>query len=206
MIRLGVVLVTICLSTQVSAQKDFPKNEKGEIEISEVVSTNLTKDQMVSYFKKWIAVEFQQSQDAIQFEDAASGDLVAKLRIPAGQTSLNKKDITTDLTYTVVVECKDNKFRYTIKDVLTHARIFGGGAVPRFYNDTPYRHFKHIEEYQQKIAQIQSESGDETKAQEEISNCNAEIEREKTLFNSEYDALMQSIDQMKSYMTGKNDF
>lgn len=206
--KLALLINAIFACAFLQAQEpEFPKNASGEIELSEVVTTDLTKDKMFSNFKRWVGAEFGQVYEAIQFEDEESGSITATLRIKAGQTSLNKKDVTTDMTFTIVVDCKDNKYRYIIKDVLIHGRVFGGGGLaPRFYNDTPYRHFKHVEQYEQKRGLLQAKSNPTAEELKDIAFYDSEIEREKTLFNSEYNALMNCISSLKKGMVFNSDF
>ncbi len=205
--RILFIVVALMMNTLVHSQdREFPRNEAGIIEITETVDNSLSKDEMISNFKYWLATNFSNISDAIQFEDTGAGRMVAKLRIAAGHTSLNNKDVSTDLTFTLTIEFRDNRYRFVIDDVLTHGRIFQGGGVPRFYNDTPYKHFKHIEQYQQKIDQYKADGTITEKEQRATDACLSEIEREKTLFNAEYDELFKCIDTLKSSLLKKSDF
>lgn len=204
LLSLSILMFSVLLSAQ---DKTFPKTESGEPGITEIVSTDLLKDKMYSNFRSWLAVEVDNYKDAIQFEDQAEGRIVANLKIPAGRTSFNKKRVETDLSFTIIIDIKDNKYRYEIKDILAHGRVYGGGGIaPRFYNDTPDRHFKHIEQYQEKITILQSKNTPSKEELADIEYYNSEIEREKSLYNTEYDSLVGFIESMKKNILSGTDF
>lgn len=206
--KTGILLAVLLMSTIISAQeKKFPVTKSGEIEISDTIATSLAKDKMYSAFNVWLAGEITNYKEAVQFDDAGEGRVVANIRIPAGRTSFNKKRVETDLSFTLSVDFRDNKYRFVIKNVMTHGRVFGGGGIaPRFYNDTPDRHFRHIEQYQEKIALLEAKNSPTAEELSDIEVYKQEIERENSLYNTEYEELLKFIESMKAAIISDDDF
>jgi len=199
--RILFTALTLCFTAQcLFGQSQYPKNDKGQIEFIDSALVKLSKDQLFSNFKKWIALEFKDSKDDIIYEDKESGIEIANLRIPGGHTLINNKDISTDITLMISVKCRDNGYKYNIKNVLIHGRIFEPGGFPRFYNDTPYRHYTHIDEYNNKINVIKSRGNLSGRDQRNLSEYIIEIQREKDLFESEYASILKCIENFKAYM------
>ncbi|MDR2913693.1 MAG: DUF4468 domain-containing protein [Tannerella sp.] len=92
-------------------------NENGDEYISEVIENKLLKDDLFSNSQEWIAKTFGDYKSVIQFEDKDDGKLIIKGGSPIDYIGRDPMvTIKINLNYTITIECKDLKYRYTISD------------------------------------------------------------------------------------------
>ncbi|MBV5281707.1 MAG: DUF4468 domain-containing protein [Paludibacter sp.] len=117
------LLIVLATFIRVDAQsKKFPVDENNQVKYEEVVLCNLNKTVLYSNAQKWIAKSFGDYKSVIQFEDAVNGKLIFKAKSKVPYTvPLGKGDISVGnsetINYTFTIECKDNKYRYTVDDI-----------------------------------------------------------------------------------------
>lgn len=98
----------------VFAQVDFPRNEAGQVEYSEVVSVDsVSADVLYGLCKKWFAKYYVSSQNVIQSDSKNNvvGKAVMNLKYVFGSMS-------TDIyfNYVVDISIKEGKYKYVIGD------------------------------------------------------------------------------------------
>ena len=101
----------------------FPLNEDGEYEFSEVIETDLSKANLFANATSW-AVNFynENYKSALQLASEADGRIVIKYYDTVLYMKDRKKTQYFDdhfeyLQYTLTIECKEKKYRYTINEI-----------------------------------------------------------------------------------------
>lgn len=102
----------------------FKQNAKGEYELSEVVTNNISGEMQYSNAQEWIAKSFGDYKKVIQFENKETLKLIMKGSTDLGvfqKGYLLGIDLTKwyKLHFIITIECKDSKFRYSITDIET---------------------------------------------------------------------------------------
>lgn len=108
----------------------YPTNEAGKIIFTDVVKTdNATQKQLYLSAKSWFANIFKSSQDVLQIDSKEDGILLGKgfadISIPVFLT-----DAINKLWFTIKIELKEGKYRYSIYDISRE-------AYPSQYNSNP---------------------------------------------------------------------
>lgn len=125
-------LLLMCYPFNIKGQSgSFPLNSNGDVEFSEVIELEISSHALFLNAKKWISKVFDNYQEAIQFEDKDNHTLIAKgfkdfsPFIPQEVKELVSKEY--DLSFQVMIECKDGRYRYKFNEILinTHSMIFG---------------------------------------------------------------------------------
>jgi len=203
----------------------FPVDENNEIKISKVVDVDLTKESLFSNCRDWIAKTFGDYKKVLQFEDKDAGKVIikgvsnVKYKI---QTSFLGIDLSNSeqIRYTITIECKDSKYRYTIDNIILLLNL--GGEIEEhslFYRvnrikesnekvlllenelvelkkkDTSSYKKKQIKEHQLKISKLE----------ERIESCKNNDTHLKFL-ESEISAINNIIASLESSMKKNDDF
>ena len=93
----------------------LPKDSNGTIKLFKVITVNnANANAIYSKAKLFIAETFVSTKDVMQLNDDASFTIVAKPAITTKTRWLVEYNGFVD--YTLKIECKDNKYRYTITD------------------------------------------------------------------------------------------
>ncbi len=104
--------ILVCISIYTIAQDQIIKDEfptfQGVINASEKTSSEI-----YSNLKSWIATSFTSANDVIQLDDASSGKIIAKGISPFSYKVMGS-NVGSKCYYTITLEAKDNRFRYTI--------------------------------------------------------------------------------------------
>ncbi len=102
---------------------EFPiDSETGKIIYTGIVEVpNATEENLFFKANEWFAIFFKSSKDVIQFSEKESGKIIGK-----GITSVYFKTLgmTKDVGYvsfTIDIDIKEGRFRYTIRDFWHHA-------------------------------------------------------------------------------------
>jgi hypothetical protein len=132
-----------------SQLKEFPKNEKGDTEFTEIVECNQPVNIMYSNAKEWIALTFGDYKSVIQFEDETNYKLILKgltkvSNVFSQLNSLSSGDPAPreTINYTITMEFKEGKYRYRISDIVNSTDEYFLGSwkttkttMPEQYNE-----------------------------------------------------------------------
>jgi hypothetical protein len=200
------------ISIFINAQ-DFPQNINGNIEFSEVVPTTLNKNVLHANAKEWVAKTFGDYKRVLQFEDNENCKLIIKglsnieyaYGIPGMAT-------TEDISYTITIESKDGKYRYTFDNVLVNQTltVLGTSVHPKPF--PPTDHKQNIDKYNKELTDLKliDESSLKKKAlkehQEKISKLQKNIIDESICYQQEYEAIIRIINSLKQAMQTNDDF
>ncbi len=105
------------LAAQSSFVKDnFPVSEE-KIFYQEVISVDSTvsADKLYLETKKWLTKVFESSEKVIELDDHQSSTIVIKGFVEKGHNGFVKNPKNW---FTLTVECKQGRFRYTLTDIL----------------------------------------------------------------------------------------
>lgn len=100
----------------------YPKNDKGQIEYQKVIDCNLSQKELYSNFQRWIIKTFNDYKRVVQLEDVANGKIIlkgtSKVRKESSIESIFGSLSNTEMVaYTIILEAKDGRYRYTISDI-----------------------------------------------------------------------------------------
>lgn len=94
----------------------IPLNENKEVEYSEVIDMpNLSKTELYKRCKRWFAVAYKSAKDVIQSD--SEDEVIGKGAFDYSFV-LNNYGATYSCTYTIVVNLKENKYRYKISGAM----------------------------------------------------------------------------------------
>lgn len=102
-------------------------NDFGKIVFQRVDSIDKSKDLLFSMSKEWFVNTFKSGKAVIELEDKESGTMIGK---GIYQDDVTKYDIPIYYHYTVKVETKENKVRFTIYDIYTKGSGLNGIEKP----------------------------------------------------------------------------
>lgn len=144
-----------------NSQSIFPYDSiTGEVYYTEVKEVSLTKNQLFSNAKAWLAMNLTSYKKSVDMEDLTSGKIIAKI------LNKNTDGLGWDSEeFTISIDCKDNKFRYKIFDIkfetFTHMNSGDFHAIQvmadyrKFYLDGVLKEAsKHALELNQKFKDI----------------------------------------------------
>lgn len=101
---------TNCITT--SGSLNLPKNDQGQYQYRGIVEvSNKSQIDLYDQAKEWVALNFRSAQDVIQLDDRENGHLIAK-----GNFQIYYKMWNRHVHHTMIIETKDGRYRYTIKD------------------------------------------------------------------------------------------
>ncbi|AUD00984.1 DUF4468 domain-containing protein [Spirosoma pollinicola] len=120
------LLFSVCLPL-VQAQKNFvengklngilPLDESGNVVYQIVKSVEgVSKDELYKRGRKWFVKSFSSAKDVLQVSDGQSGELSAQAITPL-LTKILRVTLDTDLSYTLLTELKDGRYRLTLTNV-----------------------------------------------------------------------------------------
>lgn len=204
----------------------FPVNENGNEEFKEVVNTGIKKDMMFSNAQEWIAKTFGDYKKVIQFENKEDGKLIIKGFSPINH--VRKLDnLSERMSYTITIDIKDDKYRYTISDIVIVQSVYAGplgkiGELEKKHGE----HVANIEKYKNGVDKyklrcdsLQSIDIDNLKKKQiqdlngNISDCKKGIvynqgllDSEEIFYKEEYDVIQSLIFSLKSKMSVNDDF
>lgn len=110
------------------AQKIPYNSETGKIAYTSVVNQPGTKDELYLKAKKWITTTFKSTKDVIQLDDRESGSIIIKGLTQYVVNSTYKKfntPVDVPLFFTLSLDFKSDKYRYTFTDLYTEKLING---------------------------------------------------------------------------------
>lgn len=115
------VLATIENSDEKKEIKNkFPENDIGELEFSEVVECNMSKDSLFNNAKNWAVNTFYDYKEVLQYEDKEVGKLIVKGLYKPEQASNVLNNESEDFWFTITFDFKDNKYRYKVGNFISN--------------------------------------------------------------------------------------
>lgn len=136
LISIFIAMFTFIVKAQVTF--DIPNNSW-----SHIFTTDCNKGIMFSNIKEWIAKNYENYKDVIQYEDESNCKIIIK-----GKNQINTsgiESISTNeilyLQYTLTIECKDNKYRFLMENLEIETlivSIFGDGIDPLYHDVSDY--------------------------------------------------------------------
>jgi hypothetical protein len=116
-----------CLATALTATVGFSqsdslqKNKDGIYELSAVVNVDsASANDLYSKAKKFVAINFVNAKEVTQLDDDNSKTVIGKgittVLVNVGIGSL----VPVNVKYTFVIQAKDNRYKYSIKNFLFH--------------------------------------------------------------------------------------
>lgn len=198
----------ICIYAQ-----EFPQNINGDIEFSEIVETTSKKNVLHANAKEWVAKTFKDYKSVLQFEDNENCKLIIKglsdIEHISGIPGLSTKE---NISYTITIESKDGKYRYTIGDVLVNQTMDIIGSSVRLKPFPPTEHKQNIDKYNNAIADLKliDEATLKKKAlkkhQEKIADLQRSLNDESVCYQQEHEAITRIINTLKQAMQTNSDF
>lgn len=219
--KILMILVMGVLVTKIncySQDYSFPKNNEGEDEFSEVITTNISKDAMFANAQEWIAKTFGDYKSVIQFENKDEGKLIIK---GISKVSYPQSNTIEKINYTITIECKDNRYKYTISDIQIFVHSYIVGGTREFNYDITHEQHRvdiqknnnSIDYYNVQIDSLNNIKKQTNKIEESIENYEqykkgykTKIEESMYFYKSEYDSIFQLIESLKKSMQKNNNW
>jgi hypothetical protein len=133
--RTSLVLIFLILSLISVAQKEkviFPTDSSGDIVFTEVVKLDsVSSSELFSRAKAFVAEAYKSSKDVTQLNDDQTKTVIIKPAVKVFMRSMIGSGLPWGyVTYQLKVECKDNRYRYTINGLYHHGEITNKGQDP----------------------------------------------------------------------------
>lgn len=93
-----------------------------------------TKDEIFSSINKWISLNYNSAQDAVQFNDKESGNIIVKGINKAIYKNVTEEYITVKINHTLEINVKNNRYRliYTSTDVMDLKPVAGDNLEQQY--------------------------------------------------------------------------
>ena len=210
----------------------FPTNA-GEYEFSEIVNSSFSKSALFSNAKAWVMDAFNNYKAVVQMESETDGRIVVKGNYENFQPKLtydNYKHFTYERAYfTIVIDCKDNKYRYKIKDIIIKEISYHSGSIYSGSTEFDYevKHEYHIsrkesaikkkasieQELSNVLESLKGKKNPPSKQKKTIENLNkdlakaeADIKYENDIYIAEYNFFDSICKSIKQKMAINDDF
>lgn len=111
------ILLMSLVVTEIEAADDYPlppiNAETSKFQYQDVVilDSTVSKSDIYSYCKAWIAINYKQAKDVIQLDDSTSGKIIVKGNIP-----ITYYTSAAWVNHMLIIEMKDGRYRYTLTD------------------------------------------------------------------------------------------
>ena len=113
------LLFSLILLAKFAGAADYPlppiDSETGKFQYQEVVNldSTISKNEIYSKVKEWVAINYKQAKDVIQMDDKEAGKIIVKGNFPITYY-MNEAWIY----HTLTIEIKDGRYRYTLTDLI----------------------------------------------------------------------------------------
>lgn len=201
----------------------FPLNGNGKEEFSEVVNVDIVKNTLYSNAQEWIARTFIDYKSVIQLEDKENGKLILKGFSPI---NFSTPSVSEDMSYTIAIECKNNRYRYTISDITIHSMVesdyYGTISSSEYTHNSRLATLKKlkisVDLYQQQLDSLEKSIQNAKKREEEkllkergtiykkYFENNRYLKSTLGFFQEEYDTMQRIIYSLKKGMAANADF
>ncbi|TPE43942.1 DUF4468 domain-containing protein [Pontibacter mangrovi] len=109
LLTIAFAIATLIVSAQ-SIELDATTG-KYQVQAVEELSSNLSKDELFTKAKQWIALNYKSANDVIQLADQENGKIICR-----GNFSTNLFMKKGWIEHTMILDFKDGKMRYTFTD------------------------------------------------------------------------------------------
>jgi len=215
------VLPLLLFSLTAFAQvRELPVNSEGDVEFTEVVNAEgLTSNQLYDNAKEWAAKTFYDYKAALQFEDDKNNKLIFKWSSDIPGKNRNDNVVTEFmLDYTIVIECKDGKYRYKVNQVNTVAvnrtmDFYSNTELSRTSDSKPisesYNKVKELEKKQEEYEDVKAQRPNIKRTARKVSEyekgrTKAELSKRIEFYNLQLKAVDNLTASLKKAMK-KND-
>ena len=143
MMTLMMCFLITCVNAQTYDNK-WPLNDNGEIEYSEVVNvdSNITANALFSNAKMYLANSFKSFKDVVQNVDESSKSILIKgnfgFSCRAGSGMQSIYEVKNHTNFTLLIQCKNGKYRYSLKPDKHSATMWYGNSPCTGDNNTSY--------------------------------------------------------------------
>lgn len=159
-------------------------------DVSKVVDSQFSKSQLYSNARKWVLSTYADYKSVIQNESPEEGQIALKGREDLKTKKMDEANAGftyETITYTIVIDCKDKKYRYKISDIrieskhwiLSSDREISKEISPSYHITDIHACKSIIEDYKTKIDIIRSEPKISKKGEKQISEYNRLIALEE---------------------------
>jgi hypothetical protein len=109
----GIALAFLITTASADAQTKLPTNESGQIQFDSIINVDSALSQaLYGRALKWAGSYFNSPRDAVKMKIPETYTIIAN-----GVTDMKWFIIKGRLGYQITIECKDNRYRYTITDL-----------------------------------------------------------------------------------------
>lgn len=106
------LLIASIFSISLQAQS-FPINQNGDIEYTDVITADgYSKDDLYIQARSWMAKNFKNANEVIQMDDKEAGRIIGK-----GVVMLSNASTFGWINYTLEIQLKDGRYKYSISNV-----------------------------------------------------------------------------------------
>ena len=215
-ITITILIMMLCIVTK-AQDHAFPTNEDGKYEFSEVVESDLSKATLYANATSW-AVDFYDVdyKEALQLASEKEGRIVIKYfdGVLYGNNDNKSQFINLKreyLKYTLTIECKEKKYRYTINEIEINPCL-----------DVAHPHETRLERLnecikdknglEEQIRKLEKElSGkkldkEKKRINDLIEKLNIQIKEHQFVYDEEYNIIDRIVKSLKKKMIKNNDF
>ena len=197
--KIIILIAFISIQYYVYSQ-EIKTDENGNEYVSEIVEIELSKEVLFSNAQEWIAKTFGDYKSVIQFEDKESGKLILKGKSGVDYVENHSSSgfsimmVEEMIKYTITIECKDNRYRYTISDFIIEkiSTILSKNISEKERS----KHLEDIETYKSRL-KVFNNTLDSLKS----INEGGLSRRERTAFNEKLKDTQSSIDFANNQIT-----
>lgn len=119
--KLVVVILLMALPVVLNAQKLVKDPDTGKYTRKGIVEIDsISKDRLFSGAVEWIALNYRSAKDVVQFSSKEDGKLICKATF---LVTIFMQEAW--IHHTMILEFKDNKFRYTFTDFVCYTVLSG---------------------------------------------------------------------------------
>lgn len=132
------LLGSICTMAQEEEKVDWPMNESGKVQFTEVVEMEgRTKDELFSAAKNWFMPYFSEQSEEIYQNDRYEGKLAGQFNMFMEIDMYGKLANAGAITYNMQLFVKDGKYKYNISGLEHEANRSRLGSAGAIENDVP---------------------------------------------------------------------
>ena len=132
------MLGSIHLSAQEESKTDWPLNESGKVQFTEVVAMDgRTKDELFTAAKNWFIIYFEDQKEDIYLNDRYEGKLAGQFNMFVEIDMYGKQANAGAIAYNMQLFVKEGKYKYNITNIEHEANRSRLGTAGAIENDVP---------------------------------------------------------------------
>ncbi len=133
-------IIIFLLSSYIGMTQSLPISEKtGEVSIFKILELpELSKEQIYSNTKRWIAINFKDSQEVIQLDNKEDGLIICKAVFTVSISSFGQKP-GGHVYYDLIFQIRDNRMRVEVTNVYHSTKLIPNsvGSGGNLANERP---------------------------------------------------------------------